>query len=380
MEKIRAYIIDSHVLVRQTLVNTIRNSEGISFFGSSIGITLQEIVNDIHEKNPDLIFLGIDDFKSDEMRLFYHLRSVDPTLPIIVITPLNEGGANIAITCLKYGAVDFITKPVRNGRLVLAKDHFMKRVTPVLQMAGRLNVKRQMGYHLFDNSLSGKRIRDYSPTFERLPNPVNLIVIGGCTGGVRSLFALISSLPKNLTVPVIVLQHMPKVYSKVLAEELNAITTHQVTEAEEGMKLIPGQIHLIPGGYHAIVKNDASQKTISLHRGPKEENSRPSLNVLLRSASYIYREKLLNVMLSGGGNDGVLGAREVADKGGQVIVESEESAMLWDLPKRLDDQGISSGRFPVEFLGKEISNRINTIPKSNALKRTKTPANFAVSG
>ncbi|MEX0721598.1 MAG: chemotaxis protein CheB [Balneolaceae bacterium] len=379
MEKIRAYIIDSHVLVRQTLVNIIRTSNGTSFFGSSIGISFEEIVTDIHEKNPDFIFLGIDEKESDEMRLFYHLRSVDPTLPIIVITPYNEEGADIAITCLKYGAVEFVTKPMRNGRLVLAKEHFTKRIKPILQMAGKLNVKRQADNKLYDSSNGQKKIREYTSYFERLSSPADLVVIGGCTGGVRSLFALISSLPKNLSVPVIILQHMPKVYSKVLAKELSRLTPYNVREAESGRRLNPGQVYIVPGSYHGVIKNDAGQKMLSLHRGPREEGARPSLNVLLRSASQLYRDKLLSILLSGGGDDGILGARDVADKGGQIIIESEESALLWDLPKQLEDQGIATGSYPVEFLGKEIGQRINKTAKGKSLRKIKQPANFAAS-
>lgn len=360
MKEIKAYIIDSNVLVRQTLVNIIRSENGISFFGTSKDASILEYVTDIREKNPDVVFLGINDEDCIERKLFYQLRKVYPSLPIIVITPTNEEGAGIAISCLKHGAVDFISKPENSGRLVLARQHFAKRLVPLIHSIDRLNMDRETNA-LTEIPIPKRMLKksSYSTYLKRLNHSLELVVIGGCTGGVRSLFSMLPVLPENLSVPVIIVQHMPKTYSRKLAQELNDNSRVTVCEAKNQQVLRAGKVYLIPGGYHAALKNEGLYKTICLHRGPREENSRPSLNVLLRSASYIYRDQLLGIILSGIGDDGVLGARHITDKGGQVILESKESALLWDLPEKLENQGITKETMSAEFLGREIARRVS---------------------
>lgn len=359
MNEIKAYILDSNVLVRQTLVNLIRNENGISFFGTSNGSSIYDIIADIKEKDPNVVFLGINEEDSNEHQLFFQLRKIYPNLPIIVITPINEEGAGIAISCLKHGAIDFISKPVNSGRLVLARQHFTKRLIPLIHTISRLNMYRDL--KAVSPPAKARRLHkksSYSSYLKRLTSPIELVVLGGCTGGVRSLFSLISVLPENLSVPIIIVQHMPKLYSRRLAQELNNISRAPVCEAKNQQVLRAGKVYVIPGGYHAALKNEGIYKTICLHRGPREENSRPSLNVLLRSASNIYRDQLLGVFLSGGGEDGLYGARNIVDKGGQVMLESKESALLWDLPEKLENQGIAMESLSAEFLGREIPRRV----------------------
>lgn len=379
MNEIKAYIIDSNVLVRQTLVNIIRSENGISFFGTANSPSIQDIIADVQEKKPNVIFLGINEDDSNERHLFYMLRKAFPTLAIIVITPINEDGAEIAISCLKNGAVDFISKPVNSGRLVLAREHFAKRVIPVLRMLERLNMDRDTSSI---DVPKRRKIRSnkttYSAYLKRLTSPIEMVVVGGCTGGVQSLFSMISVLPENLSVPIIIVQHMPKQYSMKLAQELNDVSRIAVCEAKNRQIVRPGKVYIIPGGYHAALKNEGIYKTICLHRGPREENSRPSLNVLLRSTSNIYRDQLLGVLLSGGGEDGLLGARNIVDKGGQVMIESKESALLWDLPEKLENQGITVESYSAELLGREIPRRIGLSTSMESLPKLPKSPKFAM--
>lgn len=380
MNEMRAYIIDSNVLVRQTLVNIIRNENGNSFFGTPGGFSVEEILEDIKQKTPNVVFLGINEENSREKALFYQIRESYPLLPVIVITPMNEEGADITISCLKHGAIDFISKPVNSGRLVLARQHFAKRIIPLVNSVNRLNMLRDT--NAVDITKKKKKQTaantTYSSYLKRLTSPVELVVIGGCTGGVKSLFSLIPVLPENLSVPVIVVQHMPRTYSRQLAIELNELSKVKVIEAKNRQILRPGKVYVVPGGYHAAIKNEGIYKTFCLHRGPREENSRPSLNVLLRSAGNIYKDQLLGVFLSGGGEDGLQGARIVADKGGQILIENKESALLWDLPEKLENQGIAIENYSAVMLGREIQRRSGMLPKKNTVPKLPRSSRFAM--
>lgn len=368
MNETKVYIIDTNVLVRQTLVHIVRNSEGISYFGSTSGASFNDITLDIKDKKPHVLFLGINEIDSREMDLFNHLRMLHPSLPIVVLTPFNREGAQIAISCLKNGAVDFVTKPISHGRLILAKNHFAKRINPILKTIGRLNLDRQM-------SLESAKVTE-TPSIKGLKNraPLEAIVIGGCTGGVLSMFEVIAKLPKNLSAPVIVVQHMPKLFTGVLAEELDNEAELNVFEAQNGSTLRAGNVYVIPGGYHAVIKNGI-QRSICLHRGPREEDSRPSMNVLLRSASQVFQDQLLGAFLSGGGKDGILGAHSIMDKGGQIITESKESTLLWDVAKQMEDQGIVMDSYPAELISDEISKRVLESRNEKPLRKLKKSTN-----
>lgn len=360
MKEIKAYIIDTNVLVRQTLVNIIRSEKGRPFFGTSTNISVFEMVNDIREKKPDVIFLGINEEESREKYLFYQLRKNFPELPVVVITPLNEIGALIAVSCLKHGAVDCISKPVNNGRLVLAREHFTKRVMPILEALPRMNMRRNTSVLAARaekaNIPSPQKL--YSHYQKRQQAPIELVVTGGCTGGVLSLFEMIPALPKHLAVPVVLVQHLPKLYTRQLAQELNDISKIKVVEATDGQILRGGKVYLVPGGYHAEIKDERLYKTISLHRGPREHDCRPSIDVLLRSAAKIYRNQLLTVLLSGGGTDGLQGTRLAASKGSLLLVESKESALLWDLALGLKSYHASLESGTAAYLGRIIPQKV----------------------
>lgn len=360
MKEIKAYIIDTNVLVRQTLVNIIRSEKGRPFFGTSTNISVFEMVNDIREKKPDVVFLGINEEESREKYLFYQLRKNFPKLPVVVITPLNETGAVIAMSCLKHGAAECISKPVNNGRLVLAREHFTKRVMPILEVLPRMNLHRNTS--ALDARAEKASIPSPPKLYSNYPRrqqaAIELIVAGGCSGGVMSLFEMIPALPKHLSVPVVLVQHLPKLYTRQLAQELNEVSKIKVVEAADGQILRAGKVYMIPGGYHAEIKDERLYKTISLHRGPREHDCRPSIDVLLRSAAKIYRSQLMTVLLSGGGRDGLQGARFAADKGSTLLAESKESALLWDLALSLKAYHTSLESGSAAYLGRIIPQKV----------------------
>lgn len=356
-KELNVYIIDPHVLMRQMFVVMLRNLEGISVIDSTYETSEDHVISVIKKHAPDVIFLGVDRQDSKEMQLFHLLRREYSYIPVILLTPLSKEGAFIAISALKNGAVDFITRPCKKSGLVLANSHFHKRVLPIIKMVPRLNLnlpaaeKPAATLELESNEVTANRLK-------QLPISADLVVIGGCTGGVRPLFKVISGLPEQLPVPVVVVQHMPKIYTHVLAEELDRISPLNVREAQNNSLLLPGQIYVAPGGYHTVVKNNESRNKLFIHRGPREHKNRPSIDSFIRSAIQVYRDRVLGVFLSGAGRDGILGAKYLKESGSQVILESEESALLWQLPGKIHDLNFSLGKFPADRLGIEITKQI----------------------
>jgi two-component system, chemotaxis family, protein-glutamate methylesterase/glutaminase len=350
---LKVLVVDSHVLIRQILVSLLREMEEIQ---STIALHYKDstyIVSEIERIEPDILFLGLDANRNDEIELVKTIRNNRPEMPIIIMSPLSEKGASTALQALKLGAVEFITKPDRHMGIMLSMRHFRKRVVPLTKILGKLNRDLLATIKTSEDSIQEvEKVSDKKP--KQFLSNIELVVIAGCTGGVRALYQLISELPAELPVPIVIVQHLPKIYTRAFASELDKITEMNVREAQNESPLIPGQIYLAPGGYHTVVKNVGNRKILSIHRGPRENKNRPSIDVLLRSASQAYNNKLLTIFLSGGGLDGLAGAKNVVEAGGKILLQSRESALLWNLNKRILDQIPSLDQHPTEKISQEI--------------------------
>ena len=353
LHEVRVFVIDSDVLMRQILASMLRNQDGISLTGSIGFCGVDETILNIKKQQPDVIMLGVESSDCDEMKLFNRVREEFPNVFVILLTPLNGEGAITALQGLKDGAIDYITKPDRRKGLILANWHFHKRVLPIIKSIPKINSERD-NKPLFISSDRTVAQEGAVGRSRMTPRSTELIVIGGCMGAVTSLYKLISKLPENLPVPVVIVQHMPKIYTEELSTELDKITPLNVREARDNSILLPGQIYVAPGGYHTVIKNESGRKRIFLHRGPREHKSRPSIDVLLRSAIQAYQGRVLSVFLSGNGNDGVLGASIVMQNGGNVLMESKESSLVWDMAERISNLKKGINAVAAEALSSEI--------------------------
>jgi len=349
----KVLVVDSHVLIRQILLSIFKEMDEVQ---STISLDLKSsknIENEIKRIQPDVLFLGLDANRKGEIQLVESIRKSWPELPIVVMTPLNEKGASVALQALKLGTVEFITKPDRNIGITLSKRHFRKRVIPLTRIIGELNTDFLSASKSSERSIAEvEKVLDQKT--QKLSSSVELILIAGSTGGVKELYQLISKLPTELSTPIVIVQHLPKIYTKAFASDLDKITELNVREAQNNSPLIPGQIYLAPGGYHTVIKSDGYRKVLGIHKGPRENKNRPSIDVLLRSATQAFRNKMLAVFLSGGGQDGVEGAKNVYEAGGKIILQSRESALLWNLNQKISEQIPSLDHHVTENIGSEI--------------------------
>lgn len=360
--KLKIYIVDSNILVRQMLMNMLKSVSGVDSVVLENKIDPELILSNIRENEPNLLMLSVDDLESKQMDLFYELRKQFPKLPVALLTPLNKMGANVAVTGLRHGAVDFVTKPDQSNGVIFAGNHFKKRVLPILQLLPEINenriTERHSSYSVREQ-VSGDQfhsLRDKALNAEFLS-------FSGCMGGVKSLFQVIAQLPAKLPVPVVIVQHMPKIYTRELARQLDLVTALNVREATDGSLLLPGQIYVSPGGYHTEIKNDGTRRYLRIHRGPREHISRPSIDVMLRSAVKVYGNRVLSVFLSGAGSDGISGASLVLENGGEVIVESRESSLVWDTPGKIANMHSNLQHVRSDEIGSEIMKSIISTQK-----------------
>jgi two-component system, chemotaxis family, protein-glutamate methylesterase/glutaminase len=335
--KLRVYIIDAHVLMRQVISGILRDLREVAEIRQTGKIEKSSILNEISHLKPQLIFLGMENPDSAEMKIFRAIRKLHPDIPVVLVTPLDSDGAGAALAGLKLGAADFVTKPVRSNCIVMAGNHFTKRIVPIVTNLPYINEQVLAGAAALSFDADEADIRKISDGRVKIKyDTVELVAIGGCSGAVRSLYSLIKGLPAELPVPVVIVQHMPKIYTRRLVEELDKISPLHVREAGNNSLLLPGQVYLAPGGYHTVVKKDGNRNVLSIHRGPREHKFRPSIDVFFRSAVKSYNNRILGIILSGAGMDGVRGSGYLTESGGKVFVESEDSALFSKLPKKIE--------------------------------------------
>lgn len=357
MENVNVLLIDPNQTLVNNLAEIIDNDKGLILNGAFTTKQVKDIKLLVSERNPNAIVLGIDNPESKELDFFNQIRKDYPRIPVLVMTPHSEIGAITALSALKKGAVEYIVKTTTLSGTILPDEHFKGRLIPVLKAVPRLNRNLLVRQSIIVKAVNSVQAipSDY---FKDAENRIKLLVIAGCLGGVPSLYLLLASLPESLPVPVIVVQHMPEIYTSVLAQQLNEISGLQVVETTEGVELKPGTVYITPGKYHASTRTIMGKKVITLHRGPKIHGFRPSIDVLLQSTQNTYQGNVLAVYLSGGGNDGIDGAKVIDFSGGQIIVQNKNSSLLADLPWKIESLGLHEGSYPIERLGHEISKKI----------------------
>lgn len=371
-QNIRAYVIDSSVLMRRILSSMLQKEEGVIMMGASGNYDSEHVITNLEKHQPDILYLGIDGVESEAMILFRKLRTSNPDLNIILLTPLNKEGAKVAIHGLKEGAIDYVTKPEKSKGIILAEKHFHKRAIPLLNVITKLNRKKSS-----DSAFSADRTisKDFFQNVGRMtPSNIELVAIGSCIGGVSSIFQILPTLPESLSVPIIIVQHMPKIYTKIFSKMLNDITSLNVIEAKNGSLLKPGTIYVAPGGFHTTIRCESGQRRIELHKGPKEHKCRPSIDVMLRSAVQEFGDSVLGVFLSGGGNDGALGAFKILENGGAILLESRESALISEMARKVKILNSDIKEVSAEKMSSEIVAMLDAVShqRKNQFKRQVT--------
>lgn len=348
-------IVDQNILVRRAISNILQKYENFEVcWVADESPKIEEIVK---ENKPDVVLLSIDNMQSDEFTILSMLRLKFPDLPVLVISPRSEEGAEATINALRMGAVDFITKPEHKNLILFADRHLKKRLEPLIRAAKKINERQQITTETLESFIHPQK------SFERISEEsetgisAKIVVVGGCTGGLQALFAMISALPSNLQVPIVIVQHLPRMYTKYLASKLDTVSNVNVREVQDGVELDGGQVWVAPGGYQCEVGLSGYTVVLNTHRGLRENNMRPSIDTLFRSAAQVFGKRVLGILLSGCGQDGVAGAEAIRKQEGRVLVQDPRTALAQELPFSVLKKGLSREYYSPEELANEIISR-----------------------
>jgi two-component system chemotaxis response regulator CheB len=358
MPKIRVLVVDDAAVFRRSVAEELSRDPALEVVGTAANgrIALARLA----QVSPDVVILDIEMPEMDGLATLAELRKTHPTLPVIIFSALTERGAEVTLDALALGATDYFTKPSNAGGLEASLEIIRKGLIPQIKALCAGAQKRTVG----KDRPHAARVPP-SPTdvpVARLPGaragPVDVVAIGVSTGGPNALADVFRRLPASFPVPLVLVQHMPPMFTRLLAERLSAEFPIRVHEGRSGDVLQPGHAWIAPGDYHMIVVRDGHQSRILLHQDPPENSCRPAADVLLRSVAKAFGPTSLAVILTGMGQDGLRGCEAVREAGGRVLAQDEASSVVWGMPGAVVRAGLADQVLPLSRVGDEILCRV----------------------
>ncbi|HLV85581.1 MAG TPA: chemotaxis response regulator protein-glutamate methylesterase [Candidatus Sulfotelmatobacter sp.] len=346
MPPVRVLVVDDSVVVRKLLSEALASSPEIQLAGtaSSGAIALAKIP----QINPDVITLDIEMPGLNGIETLTEIRKLYPKLPVIMFSTLTEQGAAITLEALSLGASDYLTKPTNSASLADAMVQVRSDLTAkILTLAGR--VRSTVPLQL-------------ATAANRAPHSseIEILAIGTSTGGPNALAEVIPQLPENFRVPTVIVQHMPPLFTRLLAERLDSQSQLSVHEAEAGTPLEPGHVWIAPGDYHMTVARRGVKTVLALNQDPPENSCRPAVDPLFRSVARAYGPHVLAVVMTGMGSDGARGAAYIREGGGAILVQDEHSSVVWGMPGAVLQSAGADKICSLSEISQEILRRVSS--------------------
>jgi len=334
-------IVDDSAFVRRALQRMLEHVPDMEVVGTA-GDGLEGI-EQVKALKPDVVTLDIKMPRMSGLEALRHIMAERP-VPVLLLSSLTQEGADITLRGLELGAMDFVDKSNAQGTMGLG-SLTEELIAKIRALAG----------------VSHARLTPHRPTEDTIPaeppphpRRVEAVAIGTSTGGPTALQAIIPRLPENIRAPILVVQHMPIGFTRSLAERLNARSLVSVHEAEDGEVVVPGKVYIAPAGRHMKVRRRGTVR-VYLDDEPRSALHRPSVDALMSAVAHAYGPRAMGVVLTGMGSDGVEGLKAIRGAGGVTLAESEESCVIYGMPKaaveaKVVDRTIPLGRMADEIL------------------------------
>jgi two-component system, chemotaxis family, protein-glutamate methylesterase/glutaminase len=344
--RIRVLVVDDSVVIRRLVTHALEEEPALEVvgFASNGSIALARIP----QVNPDVITLDIEMPEMDGLEMLRQLRQQYPHVRVVMFSTLTERGAAMTLQALALGADDYVAKASNAGSL----DRSMARLRAEL-------VPKIKQFFLLSGSAPAVEPAGRGAVLEKAPTPVavqkrKVVAMGVSTGGPNALSALIPEFPATFPLPILIVQHMPPLFTRLLAERLQSLTPLKVEEAEEGSAITAGKILIAPGDYHMQVRNGGAQAVVALNQSPPENSCRPAVDVLFRSVAEVYGGATVSAILTGMGQDGLRGVEALKAKGAYVIAQDEASSVVWGMPGAVVGAGLADRVVPLGKIVPEI--------------------------
>jgi len=355
-ERIRIMVIDDSVVIRRLVVLALEQDPLLEIVGtaSNGAIGLQRIP----QFNPDVITLDIEMPDMDGLEMLRRVRRDYPQLRVIMFSTLTERGAAKTLEALTLGADDYVPKVSNEGSLDRSMVRLRDEMIPKIKQFFRFPTLKGVA----PRPEAGR----FSKAHSDFPDPPNLqmrslqpkvVVIGVSTGGPTALGAILPRLPAGFLLPILVVQHMPPLFTRLLAERLNTTCQLRVKEASHGDPVEPGTILVAPGDFHMKLDSYGGSARVILDQSPRQNSCRPAVDALFASTGEVYGGAVLAVVLTGMGQDGLHGAEILKAHGASVIAQDEASSVVWGMPGAVVNAGLADRVLSIDEVVPEILRR-----------------------
>jgi len=324
-DKIKVLVVDDSTVMRKLISDILKSDPQIEVIDTAK--TGKEAIEKAKNLKPDVITLDIEMPEMDGITALKILRKEVPQTKVIMFSSLTQEGAKATIESLALGAYDFVPKPSTKSFLESVKKIEQDLIPKIKSVVPLKEIK-----------LIYKPVQITSKIEKGI---YKVCGIGVSTGGPQTLLKILPKLPPNFPAPILIVQHMPPLFTKQLAERLNSLSRLRVKEAEEDEFVKDGVVYIAPGDYHMKIKKENSLIKIKLYQGPPRNFCRPSVDELFESLAEVYNGKTLALILTGMGNDGKEGAKKIKEKGGVVLAQDAESSVVFGMPKAVIEEGLA---------------------------------------
>ena len=357
----RILIVDDSAVMRSLLRSVVSADPGFEVAGTAADGA--SALNSLALIHPDLILLDVEMPVMDGLVTLRELRRRGNKMPVIMCSSLTQRGARVTIEALACGASDYVTKPTgQSGREAAIQALAQELIHKIRALTGSSRIPSGSQSILPGAPRPSLAFPSALPAALPLrPQPISsvptVVVIGVSTGGPAALDVLLPAFPAGFPLPVLIVQHMPELFTRLFAERLNSRCSLRVHEASEGEPVCAGTICIARGNWHLEV-NSASvpgaPPSLHLTQGPLENHCRPAVDVLFRSAAKTYGSGVLAVVLTGMGSDGLIGCRVIREQAGTVLAQDEVSSTVWGMPGAVATAGLAHKVLPLNAIAPEV--------------------------
>jgi two-component system chemotaxis response regulator CheB len=354
---IRVMIVDDSAVIRGVETRILEAAPDIKVVASVANAQLA--LNQLSRTPVDVMILDIEMPVLDGLSALPKIRQIAPQTKVIMASTLTTRGGEISLEALRLGAIDFVPKPTV-GSIFNAED-FKRELVNKVTALGRVRLPGAPAAP----PATGTAPRPAIPVLPTISGPPpklrpapgaipTIIGIGSSTGGPQALQTTLTALPASMQLPIVIVQHMPPTFTRLLADQIARATGRPTREGENGMPIAPGHIYIAPGGMHMCVQRQDGQGVIRLNSNPPESFCRPAVDPLFRSLASAYGPSALVLVLTGMGSDGARGAEVVAQAGGTVLAQDEATSVVWGMPGAAAATGMVSALIPLGEIGHRL--------------------------
>ena len=359
-ERIRVLVVDDSVVIRSLVTHALEQDPLLQVVGtaSNGAIALKRIP----QLNPDVITLDIEMPEMDGLETLRHVHRDYPATRVVMFSTLTERGVAVTLEALSLGADDYVTKASNEGSMERSLERLRGELVPKIRQFFRVNDPDKT-----DKDKSAKKEAHFpgaqAPASGLRPLPKlkmrpRAVLIGVSTGGPNALSAILPSLPAHFPLPVLVVQHMPPLFTRLLSERLNASCRLPVAEATQGELVLPGKMLIAPGDFHMKLIPGGEGVRICLDQSPPLNSCRPAVDAMFSSAGEAYAGAVIAVVLTGMGQDGLRGAEILKARGAYILAQDQETSVVWGMPGAIASAGLADRILPLDQVIPEILNAV----------------------